>query len=107
MEVMEKLPNDGKSPLWHIEKRMVMDPNYHFPDRHTLNRMYAIISMDRDICLHTKDDELLITWYSYCIPQGLIANGNWKEIEFCARMDMLYDFLTMVYQQILKDRDAA
>ena len=106
MEVMEKLPNDGKSPLWHIEKRMVMDPNYHFPHRDVLNRMYAIISMDRDICLHTKSNVLVMLWQSCGLPKDTIAKGNWWILQCAAENLHIYNFMVAVYQDLLKKRNA-
>lgn len=95
---------DGKSEIWNIEKRMIATPDYNLPDRETLNKMFAIITMDADIRLHTNDEELIMWWLEEGVPDEAVEQGDWNIIEFMAEDEETYKELQILYAKILAKR---
>jgi hypothetical protein len=99
-----EMRGDGKSEIWEIEKRMIATPGYNLPDRETLNKMFAIITMDADIRLHTNDEELIGWWLEQGVPDEAVENGEWDTIESMVEDEQDYQNLKGLYQAILKRR---
>jgi SH3-like domain-containing protein len=96
---------DGKSEIWIIEKRMIATPGYNLPDRETLNRMFAIITMDTDIIRRTNNTDYLDWWYDQGgLPYETVKEGKWRTIQDIAEDDQDYATLISLYQNILQKR---